>query len=92
MASQRALPTTRARRIWKERILNTNISASPLMIGDNIVVVAEDGKSVIFKADPEGLDIVAENDLKELVFATPAVSDGKLYIRGASTLFCIGKK
>ena len=78
------------RTMWKERVLNSNVSASLVMLGNTIIAIAEDGKSVAFKADPEGLEIVGENDLGEPVFATPAVSDGKLYIRGAATLFCIG--
>ena len=36
--------------------------------------------------------LTAKNDLGESVMATPAVADGRLYIRGKSHLFCIGER
>ena len=36
--------------------------------------------------------LLAENDLKEGVYASPAVADGKLYIRSVNNLYCFGKK
>jgi outer membrane protein assembly factor BamB len=36
--------------------------------------------------------VLAENELGETVMATPAISDGVLYIRGRKQLFAIGKK
>jgi outer membrane protein assembly factor BamB len=78
--------------LWSERLFNKAISASPLMVGDTIFAVAEDGKAVAFKASPDGLDKGSESSLGEAVFASPAVADGRLFIRGTTHLFCIGKK
>lgn len=78
--------------VWKERVLNRAISSSPVLVAGNVVAVDEGGKAVVFKATPDGYEKLATNDLGEPVFASPAVADGKLYIRGAKTLFCIGKK
>ena len=36
--------------------------------------------------------LLADNDLKEGVYASPAVSDGRMYFRGVNHLICIGKK
>ena len=36
--------------------------------------------------------LLARSSLGELVRATPAVADNRLYIRGQQHLFCIGKK
>jgi hypothetical protein len=35
---------------------------------------------------------VARNELGERTFASPAVSDGQIFIRGEKSLFCIGKR
>ena len=53
--------------------------------------LAEDGRIAVFEAGAKYKPL-AESDLKEDVFASPAVADGRLYIRGASHLFCIGTK
>ena len=51
----------------------------------------EKGRVSVFEAKPK-YSLLADNDLKEEVYASPAVSNGKLYIRGVNTLFCFGKK
>ncbi|HET6575970.1 MAG TPA: PQQ-binding-like beta-propeller repeat protein [Fimbriiglobus sp.] len=82
---------------WSERAFpnltkGTYVFASLLLVGDNVVAVAETGEAVVFRASPAGYDEVARNDLGEAVSATPAAADGRLYIRGADHLFCIGAK
>lgn len=78
--------------VWSERVFNKPVSSSPVLVGDTVVAVAEDGKAVAFKADPAGFEKVADSTLGEAVFASPAVADGRLYVRGAQHLFCIAAK
>ena len=78
--------------LWSERAFSKAISASPLLSGDNVIAVAEDGKAVVFKATPKGFEKVFENALGEAVFASPAAADGKLYLRGSKHLFALGAK
>jgi outer membrane protein assembly factor BamB len=68
------------------------VHSSPILVGDNVVAVAETGEAVVFKASPAGYQEVARNNLGEPVTASVAASDGKLFIRGSEHLFCIGKK
>ncbi|VTT97994.1 Pyrrolo-quinoline quinone OS=Pirellula staleyi (strain ATCC 27377 / DSM 6068 / ICPB 4128) GN=Psta_2150 PE=4 SV=1: PQQ_3: PQQ_2 [Gemmataceae bacterium] len=79
--------------LFNERLLAKEPSASPVMVGDKILMIAEDGEFVVFKAAPK-FDEVERAKLadKEKVFASPAVADGKLFIRGESHLYCFGKK
>ena len=35
---------------------------------------------------------IATNSLGETLMATPAISDGVMFVRGASTLFAIGRR
>jgi hypothetical protein len=35
------------------------------------------------------LDIIARNELGENTYASPAISDGQIFLRGAKHLYCI---
>jgi outer membrane protein assembly factor BamB len=77
--------------LWSERLFGKEVTSSPVMVGDEILAIGEDGEMVVFKASRE-FETVAKVSLKEAVFASPAVADGKVFIRGTSHLFCFGKK
>ena len=63
--------------------------ASPVA-GDGKVYMASDaGRIVVLKADG-AWTVLSTNDLGEDVYATPAIADGKLFIRTASRLYCFG--
>ena len=51
--------------------------------------MAEDGKVVVLAADKK-FELRAENDLGEPSRATPAVADGRLYLRTESNLISLG--
>ena len=48
------------------------------------------GLTKIIKPGKE-LEIVAENPLNEYIYASPAIANNRLYIRGEKHLYCIGK-
>ena len=77
--------------VWNER-LGGDVSASPILIDGKIYVVNEAGTVYVFAAAP-AFKLLAKNKVgdNEKVLATPAVADNRLYIRGAKTLYCIGK-
>jgi outer membrane protein assembly factor BamB len=78
--------------VWSERLGGTaQVSASPVLIDGKVYSVTMSGRVYVFAAKPK-FESLAENDLKEGVTASPAVADGRLYIRGTTHLFCIGKK
>jgi outer membrane protein assembly factor BamB len=82
--------TKTGERVWSER-LGSDMTASPVLINGKVVACGEDGEVYVFAAAPE-FKLLAKNSLGEVVKATPAVADDRLYIRGAEHLFCIGKK
>ena len=65
--------------------------ASPILADDKIYVVSESGKAVVIRAGPRW-EVLATNDLRENVYATPAVAAGRLYIRTASVLYCFQRR
>jgi hypothetical protein len=62
--------------------------------------VVADGKIYLSNEDGEILVVAAgnkfshigTNSMGELLMATPALSDGVMYVRSAASLFAIGKK
>ena len=67
------------------------LSASPVLAGDKILMVSEKGEVAVVKAEKD-FEELARAPLGERVYASPAVADGKVFIRGEKHLFCFGKK
>ena len=65
--------------------------ASPVAADEKIFMASELGKVAVLSPG-RGLDVVAVNDLDDLIYATPAIADGRLYIRTRNTLYCFGEK
>jgi outer membrane protein assembly factor BamB len=62
--------------------------ASPVAFDDKILLTSEDGDSFVIKAGPVH-EVLATNSVGEPVYASPAIADGTIYIRGDSHLFAI---
>lgn len=85
--------------MWRGRIGGT-FSASPVMVGDLIYATNEAGETSIFKANPSKFELVSKNKLGDIVFATPTISDGRIFMRIArmkndqrqESIVCIGSK
>jgi outer membrane protein assembly factor BamB len=65
--------------------------SSPIEAGNRLIVASGDGTVVVFTAG-DTLDVLARNDLGEPIFATPAVSNGVLYVRTASALSAFAQR
>ncbi|MEW6125971.1 MAG: PQQ-binding-like beta-propeller repeat protein [Acidobacteriota bacterium] len=65
--------------------------ASPVAFGDKILITSDDGDTFVVKAGPQH-EIIRTNSVGEPVFATPALANGKIYIRGEKHLYCIANK
>ncbi len=73
--------------LWKERI-GGNFSASPILAGDHLYLVSEDGDCTVLNV-AEGARKVAENRLEERTLASPAVVGRDLLIRTSVALYRI---
>jgi outer membrane protein assembly factor BamB len=78
------------KRVWFERLATTGFHSSPLVINGKVYATSSAGDVYVFAAEP-AFRLLARNALDETVRATPAVADGRLYIRSESHLYCIGK-
>ena len=63
-------------------------TASMVAFGDKILQASEDGDVFVIQAGPEH-KVVATNKLGEPIFASPALSNGVIYIRGEKHLYAI---
>jgi outer membrane protein assembly factor BamB len=80
------LDTTRGKLVYRGRVGAPGpYYASPVEAGNRLIVASGEGTVVVFAAG-DSLDVFARNDLGEPIFATPAVSNGVLYVRTASGL------
>lgn len=78
--------------LWnEERLITKDVTASPILVGDEMLVIAENGHIFVLKADKK-FELIREEDLGESVMASPAMADGQLFIRGANNLYCFAKK
>jgi outer membrane protein assembly factor BamB len=73
---------------WSERAGDA-FWASIIMVGEYLYATSQDGRTTVFKPNPERLESVATNALKDRVNATPASANGRLYIRGFKALYCV---
>jgi outer membrane protein assembly factor BamB len=69
----------------------SSFTASPWAYNGKIFFLSEDGDTHVIEAGSE-LRVIGKNSLDELCLSTPAIADGKLYIRTASQLYCIAKE
>ncbi|HEX6045136.1 MAG TPA: PQQ-binding-like beta-propeller repeat protein [Pyrinomonadaceae bacterium] len=64
-------------------------TASPVAFDGKILLTSEDGDTFFVKAGPKH-EIIGTNSVGEPVYASPAIADGRIYIRGEKNIYCIG--
>ncbi len=74
---------------WSERI-GGNVSTSPVLAGDKLIGIAEDGKVTILEASVS-FRKVGELQLGDTTRSTPLVAENYLLLRTNSELICVGK-
>jgi outer membrane protein assembly factor BamB len=77
--------------VWNEK-LPGNFSASPILTGDTLYAVTEDGVCYVVKISPDGAKIQFETDLAERTLASPILLSGALYLRTEKHLWKITGK
>lgn len=65
--------------------------SSPMIASGKLYIFDTSGKAYVF-APGDVSKLLSSPSLGEKVFATPAFSEGRIYIRGVKNLYCIGTK
>ena len=76
-------------RLWMER-LGGGHSASTISAGGLVYFVSDKGVTSVVKPGPK-FEVMAKNEIGELVSSSPAISQGQIFIRGEKHLFCVGR-
>jgi len=63
--------------------------SSPVAADKKVYIASADGVVVVLDGGEE-LKILATNQLDEAILATPAIVDGKIYVRTESHLYAFG--
>ena len=63
--------------------------SSPVAADDKVFLIGEGGAVSVLKAAGDW-EILKVNELDDECFATPAIADGRIYIRTRSALYCFG--
>lgn len=79
--------------IYRARLphLGSGFSAAPVAADGRIYIPGEDGEIVVVAAGRAPRHI-ATNPMGELLMATPALSDGVMFVRSARSLFASGRR
>jgi outer membrane protein assembly factor BamB len=79
--------------LYRQRLplVGNGFSASPIAADGKIYLPNEDGDILVVSAG-EKFAHVTTNSMGELLMATPALSEGVMYVRTAQSLFAVGRK
>lgn len=75
--------------VYEKQRLGGSFTASPWSYDGKIFCLSEEGTTYVVKAGKE-FELLGKNVLGEVSLATPAVADGKLFLRTREALYCIG--
>ena len=76
--------------LWEHEI-DALFSSSPTMIDNQLYLIDTDGNVYVLETTMEGCTTVAESNLGDECVTSPAVKDGRIYIRTKTRLMCVGK-
>jgi len=78
--------------VYRQRLdpIGSGFSSSPVAADGRIYLANEDGDMLVIAAGRQ-FRLISVNRIGELVMATPALSDGVMYVRSSSSLFAVGR-
>jgi hypothetical protein len=75
---------------WEHR-LGGRFRASLVLAAGRIYATNDKGLTTVFAANPQQFQALASNDLGEFCYATPAVSNGGIFLRAGENLYCVAE-
>ncbi len=78
--------------LWRERPGKGQLWGSIVVAEGRMYLMNQLGVTFVFRPNDKAFDMVAENDLGEKTNSTPAISDGELFLRTHTGLWCVGTK
>lgn len=78
------------KKLIEKRYMADKQRSTPVAVDDKLVITARDGKVFLVKAD-ESLEEISSIDLGEETTASPAIANGKIFIRTFEALYAFGE-
>ena len=75
--------------LWQEKLGRHH--ASPVLVNGLVFFINDNGQVNVIKPGTQ-FERVAQYELGEQCYASPAISDGQVFLRGFKHLFCLGRK
>ncbi len=75
--------------LWQEKLGRHH--ASPVLVNGLVFFINDNGTVNVVKPGPK-FERMAQYELGESCYASPAISDGQVFLRGFQHLFCIGQR
>ena len=75
--------------LWQEKLGRHH--ASPVLVDGRVFLINDNGQVNVIKPGRK-FECVATYELGESCYASPAISDGQVFVRGFQHLFCIGRR
>jgi outer membrane protein assembly factor BamB len=85
------LATTDGELLWRKR-LTGKFTASPVAADGKLFFTNETGETFVVDAESAEYRELSRNELGEDVYASPAVSQGRMFVRTTKHLICLGAK
>ncbi|MDH3981877.1 MAG: PQQ-binding-like beta-propeller repeat protein [Kiritimatiellaceae bacterium] len=85
------LDAERGEVIWEQEC-DDGFNSSPVLAGNRVYAIDLEGVVHIFDASADTYHEIGAIDMGEPVYATPAFSNNRIYIRGDETLYCVGSE
>jgi outer membrane protein assembly factor BamB len=79
------------KKLWEKEFDSISFKSSAALAGDKVYIFSDKGTCIILQAG-DTYQEVGRGEVGEEVLSSPAFADGRFYIRGKKTLFCIGSK
>jgi len=76
------------KKLW-ERDMKASFRASPSIVGDRLCVLSDKGSFMVLEAG-EQYRLLSVSEFNEECSASPAFADGRMYVRTAAALYCVG--
>jgi outer membrane protein assembly factor BamB len=74
---------------FNERLMEDRHRSSPVIVGDKLIIAGRKGDVMVVQTGREP-KLLATNSLGEELTASPAVADGRVYIRTFDALYAFG--
>ena len=78
-------------RVFWEHEFDEGFYSSPILVNDRVYVIDLSGKTRIFRMS-DSFELLGTAEIGEEAYATPAYVGDRIFVRGATHLFCIGEQ